>query len=148
MTNDITALIEQGKKLAEAADVFDWYGAGAAYGMVCDFNGGPYATADHDAAHIAHHSPATMLRLYAEIDAKDAIIKRLQATGRMILDSNGKLIGQANRVHAERLNLDAEKDGLHEANTILTAEIEAKDAEIARTVTLTDARMLSGIEWK
>jgi len=58
MTDDITALIEQGKKLAEAAVREDSY--------------------DSFDAHIAHHSPATMLRLCAEFEAKDAEIARLR----------------------------------------------------------------------
>ena len=68
---DITALIEQGKKLAEAATPeVGWYVRRSA----C-FSGMP----DYDRAYIAHHSPATMLRLYAEIAAKDAEIARLRA---------------------------------------------------------------------
>jgi len=113
MTDDITALIEQGKKLAEAAETqHPWIANGryirtknrqSVVAECRDVNGNwcDDAKTSSNAAHIAHHSPATMLRLYAEID-------------------------RLSRMHSDRVDLywklDRETDAI----------IKAKDAEIAR----------------
>jgi len=87
----VAALIEHGKKLAEAALPGGW---AASFDECCKVKDavGTVATlsqtylrgrrraaeVEGTARFIAHHSPANMLRLYAEIATKDAEIARLR----------------------------------------------------------------------
>jgi chromosome segregation ATPase len=118
MTDDITTLIEQGKKLAEAVkDECDgWYEKDY-------FN--QDLVGNTDAAYIVHHSPATMLRLYAEIER----------IGKERDDFADRWEGVSARCQQAEFDLQFSRNtakSCQRTSDELRGQIEAKDAEIAR----------------